>query len=124
MRLHTLTLTILKAATVITVFAIAIELGYRQNKILGRVPTKPQTSGETITRQNIIMDQQIFAVSLTPEMMERLTQLNRDVLKLIQERTKTPEEAFIVLDGVKRNLELMYGMVLVAPLDYLQSGQS
>lgn len=70
------------------------------------------------------MDQQIFAVSLTPEMMERLTQLNRDVLKLIQERTKTPEEAFIVLDAVKRNLELMYGMVLVAPLDHLQSGQS
>lgn len=70
------------------------------------------------------MDQQIFTVSLTPEMMERLTQLNRDVLKLIQERTKTPEEAFIVLDAVKRNLELMYGMVLVAPLDYLQSGQS
>ena len=70
------------------------------------------------------MDQQIFAVSLTPEMMERLTQLNRDVLKLIQERIKTPEESFIVLDAVKRNLELLHGIILVAPLDHLQSGQS
>lgn len=62
-------------------------------------------------------NEQMFAIYLTPEMIERLTKLNQDVLRLIQERIKRPEEAFIVLDAVRRELEVTYDMVLMAPVD-------
>ena len=57
------------------------------------------------------------ALTVTPEMIKRLTPLITEVLKLIQSRTNTPEEAFIVLDAVTRKLAMIHNMVLVAPID-------
>jgi hypothetical protein len=63
-------------------------------------------------------DEPIFtALTLTPEMTKRLKPLITEVLKLVQSRTNTPEEAFIVLDAVTRKLAMIHSMVLVAPID-------
>lgn len=70
------------------------------------------------------MDDQIIAVIPTPEMATRLEKLSQDILKLIDDRTKNPHEAFIVLDHARRQLELEYGIVLVSPIDCSQVGST
>lgn len=70
------------------------------------------------------MDDQVFAVIPTKEMAVRLEKLSKDILKLIDDRTKNPGEPFIVLDAARRQLELKHGMVLVAPIDCSQVGST
>lgn len=70
------------------------------------------------------MEDEVFTLATTPEMRQRLTQLSKDVLKLIQGRTNTPLEAFIPLDAARRQLELTHNMVLVAPIDISQIGST
>lgn len=62
-------------------------------------------------------DEPIFFVGLTPEMMKRLKPVVVEVLKLVQSKTNTPEEAFIVLDAVTRKLEMIHNMVIMVPID-------
>lgn len=70
------------------------------------------------------MEEKIFAVATTPEMTERLTQLSQNVVALICARTKTPVEAFIVVDAARRQLEHTHNMALVAPTDFSQVGST
>lgn len=62
-------------------------------------------------------DEEVLFVALTPEMMKRLKPIVAEVLKLVQSKTNTPEEALIVLDAVTRKLALIHNMVLMAPVD-------
>ncbi len=64
----------------------------------------------------------MFVLQVTPEMTERLKQVTKDALKLLEGRTNTPEEAFIVLDAVKRTLELKHAMFIVAPIPHNSGG--
>lgn len=58
-----------------------------------------------------------FALMLTPEMTKRLNPVIAEVLKLVQSKTNTPEEALIVLDAVTRKLAMIHSMVITAPID-------
>jgi hypothetical protein len=66
----------------------------------------------------------LIGLHVTPEMQQRLTQLTKDMLQLLQDRAKSPEEAFIVLNAAKRSLEATYGMILMAPIDDQHTGQA
>lgn len=62
-------------------------------------------------------DEPISFFQVTPEMIGRLKPLVAEILKLVQSKTNTPEEAFIVLDAVTRKLAMIHDMVLMVPVD-------
>lgn len=57
------------------------------------------------------------AVFLTPEMQTRLTGLVVEVLGLLKDGAETPEEALIVLDAARRELETTSGVEIVRPIE-------
>lgn len=59
----------------------------------------------------------------TPEVMKRLKPLIAEVMKLIQSRTQTPEEAFTVLGAVTKRLALIHNIELTDGMDG-QTGHS
>lgn len=66
--------------------------------------------------------EQLFALELTPEMMQRLRVLSTEIVKMLQDRTTTPEEALIVLDHVMKQLCATYGLALLSPIDDTNTG--
>ena len=69
-------------------------------------------------------DSEMFALELTPEMTVRLSNVAADIMKLLKERTARPEEAFIVLDTVTRNLSVEHGMFILSPITHSNTGHT
>jgi hypothetical protein len=63
---------------------------------------------------------EIFALAVTPEMTERVSEVVDELINLLKQRTCRPEEAFIVLDVAARKLAAEHGMFLG---DHLKTGQ-
>lgn len=70
------------------------------------------------------IEPQLFAFELTPEMMHRLRVLSTEILKMLEDRTTTPEEALIVLNSVIRQVGAIYGLALLSPIDTTDTGQA
>jgi Bacterial regulatory protein, Fis family len=70
------------------------------------------------------VDRILFAVHATAERTQQLKRLAEEIVALLGDKTEGPEEAFIILDAVRRTLEATYGMTLVAPIDSKSIGQA
>lgn len=67
---------------------------------------------------------QLLALALTPETMHRLRVLSTEILKILQDRTTTPQEALIVLDSVTRQVRATCGLALLSPIDTTNTGHA
>lgn len=70
------------------------------------------------------IEPQLIALELTPDLMQRLTVLSAEILKMLEDRTNAPEEALIVLDTVTRQLCATYGLQLLSPIDSTNTGHA
>ena len=72
----------------------------------------------------MVHEHQIFGIHVTPEMKERLTSITAQLVRLLDDQTQTPEEAFIALDAAKRILEAKHGLLLMFPVTDENIGQT
>lgn len=70
------------------------------------------------------IEAELFALELTPEMTHRLRVLSTEILKMLQDRTTTPQEALIVLDSVTRQVCATNGLALLSPIDNTNTGHA